>query len=113
MLVRDQAPPDVRPLRLDGRSFETLGLGEPRLLLPAYSNDIAGAEALSLDPSCSFRDLIWDTLVHDCMAAAGSPGAPLLMREGREYVRVGIPAPSLFASDHAGRICALGGQPWC
>ncbi len=110
ILVLDRAPPDVRPLRLDGRSFETLGLGEPRLLLPAYSNDIAGTEAVSLDPSCSVRNLIWDTLVHDCMAAAGSSGAPLLMRDGREYVVVGIHVASLFASDEDGRVAELVGN---
>src|SRR6266480_4392632 len=85
-------------------------LGEPRLLLPAYSNDIGGAEALSLDPSCSVRNLIWDTLVHNCMAAAGSSGAPLLMREGREYVVVGIHVAALFASDEDGRVAELVGN---
>ncbi|XSC48639.1 trypsin-like serine peptidase [Bradyrhizobium sp. RDT10] len=67
--------------------------------MPAYSSDVASAEALSVDPDCAVRELIWDSLLHDCKAQPGSSGAPLLMRDGPEYIVIGIHSASMFASD--------------
>lgn len=100
ILVLDRAPVGVHPLLLSHHSSASLSSLERQVLLPAYSNDIASAEVLSVDPDCAVRELIWDALVHSCMAQAGSSGAPLLMQDGSEYVVIGIHTASMFASDN-------------
>ena len=89
----------VHPLLLSHRSPASLSSLERQILLPAYSNDIASAEVLSVDPDCAVRERIWGALVHNCIAQPGSSGAPLLMQDGPEYVVIGIHTASMFASD--------------
>lgn len=112
ILVLDRAPTGVHPLRLSHHySLAIPKSPEPQIVLPAYSNNIASAEVLSVDPDCAVRDLIWDTVLHDCIAQPGSSGAPLLMRDGSEYVVVGIHTASMFASDEDGHVAHfLGNQ---
>ncbi len=104
ILVLNRAPTDVQPLLLSHRSLRTEELSERQILLPAYSNDIGNAEVLSVDPVCSVRDLVWDTLLHTCVARPGSSGAPLLLRDGSGYALIGIHTASIFASDADGHV---------
>jgi len=99
ILVLDRAPVGIHPFLLSHDSFASLRSLERQIFLPAYSNDIASAEVLSVDQDCAVRELIWDALVHDCVAQPGSSGAPLLMRDGLEYIVIGIHTASMFASD--------------
>jgi V8-like Glu-specific endopeptidase len=99
ILVLDRAPAGVRPLLLSHHSSASLRSLKRQILLPAYSNDISSAEVLSVDPDCAVGELIWGALVHNCIAQSGSSGAPLLMRNGPEYIVVGIHTASMFASD--------------
>ncbi len=110
ILVLDRAPAGVHPLLLSHHSLTILKSRERPVLLPAYSNDIANADVLSVDTDCTVRDLVWDTLVHDCMAQPGSSGAPLLMRDGLEYAVVGIHTASIFASDGDGQVAKFVGN---
>jgi len=110
ILVLDRAPAGVHPFLLSHHSSAMLKSLEWQILLPAYSNDIAGAEVLSVDPDCAVQDLIWDALVHNCMAQAGSSGAPLLMRDGPEYTVIGIQTASMFASDDEGHVAKFIGN---
>jgi hypothetical protein len=109
LLVLDQAPQGVEPLLLGRHSLEALKSHERQFLMPGYSSDIGGAEVLSVDSSCSIRDLVWDVLVHDCRAQSGSSGAPLLIRERKRYAVVGIHTGSMFASDGNGRVAKFVG----
>ncbi|UPJ50506.1 trypsin-like serine protease [Bradyrhizobium sp. 200] len=104
ILILDRAPANVQPLLLSHRSLRAEELFERQVLLPVYSNDIGNAEGLSVDPACTVRDLVWDTLVHTCMARPGSSGAPLLLRDGSGYALIGIHTASIFASDSDGHI---------
>ena len=70
----------------------------------AKCHDTINAEVLTVDPACTVRDLVWDALVHTCVARPGSSGAPLLLRDGSGYTVVGIHAASLFASDEHGHV---------
>jgi V8-like Glu-specific endopeptidase len=109
LLVLDRAPAGVRPFLLSHESFEFLKSHERQLLMPGYSSDIGGAEVLSVDPTCSIRNLVWDVLIHDCTAWSGSSGAPLLIRDGQWYAVVGIHTGSMFASDGNGRVAKFVG----
>ncbi|WGS21079.1 MULTISPECIES: trypsin-like serine protease [unclassified Bradyrhizobium] len=104
ILILDRAPVGVRPFALRHDSPKALEFLERQILLPAYSNDVGDAEALSVDPNCTVRDLAWDTLIHTCTVKAGSSGAPLLLPEGSAYAVVGIHTASIFASDADGRV---------
>ncbi|MEH2611135.1 trypsin-like serine peptidase [Bradyrhizobium sp. AZCC 1693] len=111
ILVLDRAPLGVKPFALSRHPIGTLGLSELQLQLPAYSDDIGDAEALSVDPACAVRDLVWDTLIHNCTGGRGSSGAPLLVREERGYAIIGIQAASIFEGDQTGHIARfVGGQ---
>lgn len=110
ILVLDRAPVGVRPFLLSHHSFETLKSLERQFLMPSYSNDVADAEVLSVDPACSIRDLVWDVLVHDCKARFGSSGAPILMRDRLRYAVVGIHTGSMFASDEEGHVAKFVGN---
>ena len=103
ILVLDRAPAAVRPFLVAHLSFESLRSRERQLLMPSYSSDVANADALSVDPTCSIRKLAWDVLVHDCKALFGSSGAPLLLRDGPRFAIAGIHTGAMFASDDEGR----------
>ena len=104
ILVLDRVPVGMRPLRLRSDSAEELKRLERQILMPGYMMDPAGSLSLRLDPACSVRDLMWNVLLHDCQASAGTSGAPLLMWDGQWYALVGIHTGSIFASDEDGRI---------
>jgi protease YdgD len=104
ILVLDRTPAGVHPFSLSNHSLKALELLERQILLPAYSSDIANAQILSVDPACTVRASVWDSLIHTCTARPGSSGAPLLMREGAGYAVVGIHTASMFASDEAGHV---------
>ncbi len=94
----------MQPFLLSHRSLTAVELLERQILFPAYSNDIVNAEAVSVDPTCTVRDLVWDTLIHTCVARSGSSGAPLLLRDGSAYTIIGIHTASMFASDGDGHV---------
>jgi V8-like Glu-specific endopeptidase len=106
ILVLDRVPVGMRPLRLGSDSAEELARLERQILMPGYMIDAAGALSLRLDTACSVRGMMWNVLLHDCQASAGTSGAPLLMRDGEWYALVGIHTGSIFASDEEGRIAA-------
>lgn len=110
ILVLDGTPNGVEPFLLSRHSFETLKSRERQVVMPSYSNDIGDAEVLSVDPTCSIRDLVWDVLIHDCKAQLGSSGAPLLMRDRLGYAVAGIHTGSMFASDDHGRVAKFVGN---
>lgn len=110
ILVLDRAPAAVRPLLLSNYSFASLKSLEQPILLPAYSNDTANAQLLSVDPDCTIRDLVWGALIHSCFVQPGSSGAPLLVREGPEYAVVGIHTASVFAVDERGHVAKFVGN---
>lgn len=110
ILVLDRTPIGVEPFILHPYSFETLKARERQLLMPSYSNDIGQADFLSVDPTCSIRDLMWDVLIHDCRGAFGSSGAPLLIRDRLQLAVVGIHTGSMFASDDTGHITKFVGN---
>ena len=110
ILVLDRAPAGVQPFLLNHHSPAILKSLERQILLPAYSSDISSAEVLSVDPDCAVRDLIWGALVHNCVAQPGSSGAPLLMRDGPEYIVIGIHSASMFASDDDGHVAQFVGN---
>ena len=109
LLVLDRPPEGVQPFFLNHESFGALKSHERQVLMPGYSSDIGGAEVLSVDLTCSIRDLVWDALIHDCTARSGSSGAPLLIRDGQRYAVVGIHTGSMFASDSNGRVAKFVG----
>ncbi len=104
ILILDRSAKGVQPLGLSPQPVEALRSLGPQILMPAYSIDLANAERIGLDPSCSVRDEAWDVLVHDCRASFGSSGAPLLIRHGQQYAIVGIHTGSLYAGDEEGRV---------
>ncbi|MGQ0683394.1 trypsin-like serine peptidase [Bradyrhizobium sp.] len=111
ILVMDRPPSGVQPLTIGSDSFGVQALPGLHVQLPAYSEDVAGAEVLSADLSCSVHDLVWDTIIHDCMAGRGSSGAPLLLRGEQGYEVVGIHAAAVFENDqHRNDVRFLGGQ---
>jgi V8-like Glu-specific endopeptidase len=110
ILVLDRAPLGVQPFVLSRHSIGTLEISEPQVQLPAYTDDVADAEALSLDSACAIRDLVWDTLIHNCSAGRGSSGAPLLVREQHGYAIIGIQAASIFEGDQSGHIARFVGN---
>jgi protease YdgD len=110
ILVLDRAPLGVQPFVLSRHSIGTLEISEPQVQLPAYTDDVADAEALSLDSACTIRDLLWDTLIHNCTAGRGSSGAPLLAREEHGYAIIGIQAASIFEGDQSGHIARFVGN---
>lgn len=110
ILVLDRAPSGVQPFILNRRSIGTLELSELQLQLPAYSDDVADAEALSVDAACAVRELAWDTLIHNCRAGQGSSGAPLLVREEHGYAIIGIQAASIFEGDQSGHTARFVGS---
>jgi hypothetical protein len=110
ILVLDRAPSGVQPLVLSRHSIGTLELSGLQLQLPAYSDDVAGAEALSVDPACAVQELVWDTLIHNCTAGLGASGAPLLVREDYGYAIIGIQAASIFEGDQSGHIVRFVGS---
>jgi protease YdgD len=104
ILILDRAPAGVHPFLLSYHSLKALESLERQILLPAYSNDIGHAELLSVDPACTVRGLMWDALIHTCVAQPGSSGAPLLLRDGPGYAIIGIHSGSMFASDNDGQV---------
>jgi V8-like Glu-specific endopeptidase len=110
ILVLDRAPSGVQPFVLSRRSIGTLELSDLQLELPAYSDDVADAEALSVDPACAVSHMVWDTLIHNCIAGRGSSGAPLLVREEHGYALIGIQAASIFEGDQSGHIAKFVGS---
>lgn len=110
ILLLDRAPAGVHPFLLSHYSLKTLMLLERQILLPAYSNDVVGADVLSVDPTCTVRYSAFDTLIHTCVAQAGSSGAPLLLRDGSGYAVVGIHTASMFASDEHGHVAKFVGN---
>lgn len=110
ILVLDRAPVGVRPFVLSHHSFATLKSLDRQILMPSYSDDVANAEVLSVDPACSVRDVVWDVLIHNCKARFGSSGAPLLMRDQLRYAVVGIHTGSMYASDEEGHIAKFVGN---
>jgi V8-like Glu-specific endopeptidase len=110
ILVLDRTPSGVQPFALSRRSIGTLELSELQLQLPAYSDDVADAEALSVDPACAVQQLVWDTLIHNCTAGQGSSGAPLLAREEHGYTIIGIQAASIFEADQSGHMVKFVGS---
>jgi len=110
ILVLDRTPASVQPFVLSRRSIGTLELSELQLRLPAYSDDVADAEALSVGPACAVREVAWDTLIHNCTAGQGSSGAPLLVREEHGYAIIGIQAASIFEGDQSGHIARFVGN---
>ncbi|EIG62842.1 V8-like Glu-specific endopeptidase [Bradyrhizobium sp. WSM1253] len=104
ILVLDRAPAEVRPLLLSHFSLKELASLKPQIQLPAYSNDVVNAEVISVDPSCSVRELSSGTLVHTCVARPGSSGAPLLLPDGSDFAIIGIHTASIFASDRNGHV---------
>lgn len=99
ILVLERAPIGIRPFRLSNRSADTLKQLRGQILLPSYSVDVAEAQALSVDPTCSVQDLLWNVLLHDCKASLGGSGAPLLIRDQQWYEVVGIHSASLLVND--------------
>jgi V8-like Glu-specific endopeptidase len=110
ILVLDRAPSGIEPFALSRYPIGTSGLSELQLQLPAYSDNTGDAEALSVDPACAVRDLLWDTLIHNCTAGRGSSGAPLLVREEQSYAIIGIQAASVFEDDQSGHMRFVGSQ---
>lgn len=110
ILFLDRAPAGVHPFLLSHHSLKALELLERQILLPAYSNDVVGAEVLSVDPACTVRDLVWGALVHTCVTRPGSSGAPLLLRDGSGYAIIGIHTASIFASDEDGHVAKFVGN---
>jgi protease YdgD len=110
ILILDRAPLGVQPFVLSRHSIVTLEISEKQVQLPAYTDDVADAEALSLDSACAIRDLMWDTLIHNCTAGRGSSGAPLLVREENGYAIIGIQAASIFEGDQSGHIARFVGN---
>jgi protease YdgD len=110
ILVLDRAPSGVQPFVLSRNSTGTLEISKLQLQLPAYTDDVGGAEALSVGSACAIRDLVWDTLIHNCTAGRGSSGAPLLVREEHGYAIIGIQAASIFEGDQSGHIAKFVGN---
>lgn len=110
ILVLDRTPLRVQPLALSRHSIASSELPELQLQLPAYSDDVGDAEALSVDTACAVRDLVWDTLIHNCTAGQGSSGAPLIVREEHGYAIIGIQAASIFEGDQSGHIARFVGN---
>ena len=110
ILVLDRAPSHVQPFVFSRSSIATVDLPGLPLELPAYTEDVADAEALSVDPACAVSDVVWDTLIHNCMAGRGSSGAPLLVREEHGYTIIGIQAASIFEGDQGGHIAKFVGS---
>ncbi len=104
ILILDRAPAGVHPFLLSHRSLRAAELVQRQIVFPAYSSDIVNAEAVSIDSTCTVRELVWDTLIHTCMARSGSSGAPLLQQDGSAYTIIGIHTASIFASDGAGHV---------
>jgi len=110
VLLLERAPIGIRPLLLSAQSADVLrGLGR-QVLMPSYSIDIAGAQALSLDPACSVRKRAWNVLIHDCKTSSGGSGAPLLVRERGWYAVVGIHSAAILERDEQHRTMRLLGQ---
>ena len=101
ILVLDGAPTGIRPLGIAEYAPPELKSMHGRILLPSYSHDMAQGEVLSIDPSCSIEDFKWEVLLHDCIAGAGSAGAPLLVRNQNCYDVVGIHSGSILVNDPA------------
>ena len=99
ILLLKEKPADIRPLRLSSYTAGQLKSLRGGIVLPSYSFDMAKAQALSVDPSCSVRDAMWEVLVHDCEAAAGASGAPLLVRDDVWYAVVGIHSGAMLVDD--------------
>jgi len=110
ILVLDRAPSRVQPFVFSRYSIAPLDLPGLPLELPAYTEDVADAEALSLDPACAVSHVVWDTLIHNCMAGRGSSGAPLLVREEHAYAIIGIQAASIFEGDQGGHMAKFVGS---
>lgn len=110
VLVLKEAPVGVRPLGIAAYAPQELQSMHGRILLPGYSRGIAQGQQLSVDPSCSIDGFKWEVLLHDCAAAAGSSGAPLLVRNRNCYDVVGIHSGAILADDHENHAMRLIGQ---
>lgn len=105
ILLLKGRPTGIRPLRVSNYAPNQLKSLGGRILLPSYVSGRTGAQELGVDRSCSVRDAIWDVLVHDCAAAPGASGAPLVLKDDVWYTVVGIHSGSMFVDD--GRSHAL------
>lgn len=110
ILLLKERPAGIRPLRLVNYTRAQLSSLRGGIRLPSYSFDIAKAQALSVDPSCSVRDAIWEVLLHDCEVAAGASGAPLLVRDDVWYAVVGVHSGSMLVDDKEQRQARLIGN---
>jgi protease YdgD len=100
ILVLDRAPTGTRPLGVHSLTRDALGqLGALQLMMPSYSADEAGHVRLGIDPGCSVDRAAWGLLLHNCQAARGASGAPLLIQDQQWYAMVGIHSSSVWAVD--------------
>lgn len=99
IVLLEGRPRGIRPLRVSNYSVQQLISHQGQLLLPRYSFDIAKAELLGLGPPCSIRGEAWGVLLHDCAAAAGASGAPLLMKDDVWHAVVGVHSGSMYVDD--------------
>ena len=110
ILLLHERPAGIRPLRVSSYTSDQLKSLRGGILLPSYSLDMAKAQALSVDPACSVRDALWEVLLHDCQAAAGASGAPLLVRDDVWYAVAGVHSGSMFVDDQEDRPARLIGN---
>ncbi len=110
ILLLEERPVGIRPLRVSSYTSGQLKSLRGGIRLPSYSLDMAKGQALSIDPMCSIRDAIWEILLHDCEAAAGASGAPLLVRDDVWYAVVGVHSGSVFVDDKDHRPARLIGN---
>jgi protease YdgD len=101
ILLLERAPIGVQPFLLSELPVDRLRQMGGQLLMPSYSVDMAEGQSLSLDPACSVRKHAWNVLVHDCQTSFSGSGAPLLIRNEKEYAVVGVHTGSILERDEA------------
>lgn len=110
ILLLDQAPDGIRPRQLGRPTATALKSLERQILVPSYARDVANADALTVDPASSIRDVVLEALVHDCRGLLGASGAPLLLRHRGWYAVVGIHSGAMVARDEERRTVKLIGN---
>ncbi len=103
IVVLDRSADPIRPLWVRSYGRETDGPLEGNILLPAYSDDFAGADVLAVDTACSVDKIVWEILLHDCAVSHGASGAPLLVRDGDWYAVIGINSGAMAFPTSRGR----------
>ena len=85
--IKVEPLPDVTPNKLNGLHLETAGYAKDRPYL------------LSLDDGCNITSAANNNqiLITDCDSTNGDSGAPLLLREGKNYRVVGVFSASTLA----------------